>query len=181
MKHTLLLLSVICSQIGCSQNVSLQKKIQQLEQVKTMPYLPELSGDSLYWTVVKEKLNIVPFLIEKLNDTTMTVATVPNFGGNYTVADIVYQAMSEIIKDIPTLEFVIKSDNPAGGYWYYWDYVRGGYANRLTFQTKVKVWFEQNKLNLDWKEDTRTYRTAPDWKFPSDKHPAGGHYVLKQK
>lgn len=167
---------------GCAQGNLNQQKVDELKNVEKMPYIPELSGDSLYWVIVMEKLSIVPYLIEKLNDTTTTKATVPNFGGNFTVADIAYKAISEIIRDIPTMSFVVKSDSSAGGYWYYWDYVRESYVNRLTFQTKVKEWFEVNKSMLEWVENTHTYpRTAPDWKFQSAKHPAGGHYITKQK
>lgn len=180
MKNILIIICLITSQIGCSQNNSLEQKVNQLVNINQVPYLPEMSGDSIYWVVIKEKIEILPFLIKKLDDTTLTNATVPNFGGNYAVADIAYHAISEIIRGIPTMDFVIKSDNPAGGYWFYWDYVRVNYDNRLTFKAQVEKWFEKNKNNLIWKEDTRNYRTAPDWKFSSNKHPAGGHYVIKE-
>lgn len=180
MKLSLLLLLIAYSQIGFSQDNSFQKKIEKLPQIKEMPYAPELSGDSIYWVIVKEGLKVIPYLIERLSDTTITEATVPIFGGYYTVADIANRAIYDIIREIPTLDFVVNSNNPAGGYWYYWDYVRGGYNNRLMFQAKVKLWFEQNKINLVWKEDNGIYRADKDWKFKSLKHPAGGYYVLKR-
>lgn len=165
--------------ICCAQNNELSKKVDDLKYVKDVPYIPELSGDSLFWVVVKEKMEIIPYLIEKLEDTTRTEATVSNFGGNYTVADVAYRAITEIIHGVPTLELAEDPNNPEprDGYWGYWNYTRRSFENRKKFKKRVNEWYLSNKDKLEWVEYTRKFRTAPDWKFKTDKHPAGGYYV----
>jgi|SRR5690554_5009374 hypothetical protein len=182
MKSYFLIVFLTFTLIGCGQEIKISQKnlINNLKEIENLPYLPELSGDSIFWAVVKEGLNIVPLLIEKLDDTTITNAIVPNFGGFYTVADISNEIIATIIKDIPITEFVVKSDSTSGGYWYYWDYVRADIENRKLYKKKVKNWYQKNKSNLLWQEDNKIYRTSPDWKFESNKHPAGGYYILKK-
>jgi len=94
------------------------------------------------------------------------------------VADIANSAINEIIRGIPSLDFVDKTKDSPGGYWDYWLYVRFGYANRQKYKARMKRWFSDNKGNLEWLEDTRTYRTSPNWSF-GNRHPSGGHYTIK--
>jgi len=167
---------------GCTQEKNIiRNKVNNLRYVKEMPYIPELSGDSIYWSVVKEKLKVVPYLIEELDDTTETEATVPNFGGNYTVADIAFEAITEIIHGIPTKEFVEgPNELEKDGFWEYWNYTRSSYENRIKFKMRVEEWYKSNKNNLEWFEYTREFRSAPDWKYETNKHPIGGYYKLKE-
>ncbi|MCB0736552.1 MAG: hypothetical protein KDC92_03495 [Bacteroidetes bacterium] len=174
---------IFCSAIAviCSNQKNFENEVIAIKEIKKMPYIPELSGDSLFWSLVQKKLEVVPELINCLNDTTITQANVPNFGGYYTVADISYYIISEIIKDIPTDQFVDTVNSGAGGYWMYWNFVRTSYDNRLSFQKDVEKWYDINKSKLVWVEDNRKYRTAIDWKFPTSRHPAGGHYFIFSK
>ena len=164
---------------SCSAQGNLKSKVENLKEINEMPYIPEFSGDSVYWIAVKEKLLVVPYLIEKLDDTTATNASVPNFGGNYTVADISYQVLSDIIHGMPTKQFVDTTNLKTlslGGYWYYWEYVRSSYDNRKQFKQRIKSWFLENKRNLLWIEDTTIYRDD----FGKEmKNPAGGYYKVK--
>ena len=173
---------IFCSLFICKgQNKQLKKKVEDLKFVKEMPYIPELSGDSLFWTVVTEKLPIVPLLIEKLDDTTVTEAAVHNFGGYYTVADVAYRAIGEIIHSIPTLDLAEDSKlaEPREGYWGYWHYIRRSYENRKKFKARVKKWYAKHKNQLEWVEDNRKYRNARNWKFEPGKYPPGGYYKVK--
>lgn len=180
MKLVIRFISLILIFVSCdTQKKLFDIKIDNLRYINAMPYIPELSGDSLFWVVVKEKKAIVPYLINKLSDTTKTAATVPNFGGYYTVSDIAYKAINEIIPDIPTLELAEDSNNPEprDGYSGYWNYTRRSYTNRLNFQSNVRQWYNKNKSNLKWIKYTEKFRTAPDWKFKTSQHPAGGYYI----
>jgi len=179
----LLIIAVGLNILSCyAQDSELNLKTDNLKQITTMPYNPELSGDSLFWVVVKEGMTAVPYLIDKLDDTTMTEASVANFGGNYTVADIAYEAILIIIQGLPTLEFAEDPLNPEprDGYWGYWNYTRRSYENRVKFKNRVNEWYTKNKGNLIWIEYTRNFRTAPDWKFDKNRHPLGGYYKLKE-
>lgn len=131
-----------------------KEKIDRLKYVEHMPYICiayTKCGDELFWDVVKLKDKGIPFLIEKLNDSTETKAGVVLFGGNYSVADIAYVALKEIIHGIPTFELLGTEFNQNGcGNCNYWDFLRKEYQNRLNFKLAVKKWYHKNKKNLVW-------------------------------
>ncbi len=175
-----IIILIILLNINCySQNKDLKRIVNNLKNIKEMPYIPELSGDSLFWVVVKQKKKIIPYLIDKLDDTTKTSAIVPNFGGNYTVADVAYGAITKIIHDIPTSEFIGDKSVQKNGYQEYWKYTRKNLKNRKIFKHKVKKWYKSNKRKLVWYELKEKIRSASDWKFEENTHPSGGYYKLK--
>lgn len=151
--------------------------IDSLKYIQEMPYTceMELCGDELYWNSVRLKLNAIEYLIEKLDDTTKTKANVKLFGGQYTVADIAYDVICEIIHDIPTFELLgIPFDKEGCGYCAYWNHLNESYENREKFKESVKNWYYKNKENLIWIEsnDFETCDCRGD-------HPNQGHYSLK--
>jgi hypothetical protein len=178
MKYKIVIIFGLFLYTSClGQNYNLILKIENLKNINQMPYIPELSGDSLYWTIIIEKLDIVPLLIEKLDDTTITLAEVPNFGGYYTVADIANTAITEIIKDVPVLEMVEVKDDRIG-FGNYWNYTRSDFNNREKYKQRMLEWYQMNREKFIWNEDNRIYRVSEDWKF-DNKHPAGGYYLHK--
>ena len=162
-------------------------KIDSLKYVDDMPYIcrgnveskNELSmgcGDKRFWSTVKQKEKAIPFLLEKLNDTTMTEANVPNFGYNYSVADIAYVALEEIIHGIPTFELLgVKFDQEGCGYCSYWQHLDKNYKNKANFKIAVQNWYNSNKDKLVWVENNDF--TSCDC---SGTHPNNGHYELKK-
>lgn len=143
-----------------------------------MPYIGETidgNGDEIFWKVVQQKQTIVPTLISLLTDTTESQAYVPNFGGQYTVADIAYDALCEIIHGIPTFELLgVKFDDDGCGYCTYWNYLRSDIKNRKNFQTKVNAWYKTNKKKLVW-VNSNEFEIC-DCATP---HPNAGHFALK--
>jgi len=128
-------------------------------------------GDRLFWELVKGRKTIVPFLIEKLDDSTKTVVPVPDFGGFYTVADVAYAAMQEIIGNIPTTQFIAwKTDSSCMGKCEYWKYLRDDYKNRKAFQKEVKQW--EKTLGGRWIESDSLLTS--NGTFP---HPNNGYYI----
>lgn len=169
--------------VACGQemNIELQRVIRQVDSlkfVKEMPYICEtgICGDKLYWEVVRLGVSgIAELLIEKLDDATPTSANVPLFGGNYTVADIAFEAIKEIIHDIPTFELLgVPFDKDGCGYCAYWQHVNKNPKNRQKFKTAVKTWYHKNKNSLIWVK-SNDFVTC-DCK---GQHPDGGHYQLK--
>ena len=147
-----------------------------LNQIKQNPLLTTGCGDIIFWRTILQKEKIIPQLIQKLSDTTQTAVTVPNFGGQFTVADIAYTVLREIIKDIPTFDLLgTKFDKQGCGYCSYWTHVRKSIKNRQRFQTSVSNWYKQNQNNLIWV--TRDIVLTCDCAF---KHPNGGHFELKK-
>ena len=165
----------------------IKHQIDSLQYVNDMPYIcrdnvennNELSigcGDKVFWNVVKQKKKAIPFLLEKLNDSTMTVANVPNFGYNYSVADIAYVALEEIIHDIPTFELLgVEFDQEGCGYCSYWQHLNKNYQNRKNFKIAIQNWYDSNKDKLVWVENNEF--SSCDC---SGTHPNNGHYELKK-
>ena len=153
--------------------------VDSLKYVTYMPYIgeaPDGNGDRIFWKVVQQKRAIIPTLIGLLTDTTSAPAHVPNFGGRYTVADIAYDAIGEIIHGIPTFGLLgVKFDDDGCGYCAYWNHVRSDIKNRKHFQAKVKAWYKVNKKNLVWISSDEY--NGCDCAGP---HPNGGHFTLKK-
>ena len=182
MKMVFLFLIVLLNASCAVSQIPCKKEISNLSQVKTMPYFPELSGDDFFWEAVKCKIDIVPYLIKTLDNKKKTKANVNYFGGYYTVGDVAYRVLTEIIRDVPTLE-IIKEEwenfDENNGYGNYWNYVRESKENRITFKKKVRTWYEANKQNLVWVEEKKLYMKEDKEGTQRYPHPAGGYYKLK--
>lgn len=132
--------------------VANKKLVDSLKFVRFVPYI-ENYDDPIFWRIVEKGKEIIPNLINKMTDTKkLKEVYVPNFGGEYTVADVAYQALQEIIKDIPTFDLLGVSFSEDCGYCSYWFHVRASKRNRKKFQHAVREWYEQNKNNLVWVE-----------------------------
>jgi hypothetical protein len=162
------------------ERIELEALTDSLKFVTDVPYICRDSifsnykpgcGDRIFWRVVQQKKSIVSFLIDKLDDTTQTIVSVPNFGGYYTVADIAYTAMQEIIADIPTFKLLgVKFDKEGCGYCAYWNYLREDILHRKHFQQEVRKW--EDRIGGRWIESPKVLTC--DCSFP---HPNGGHYI----
>jgi hypothetical protein len=176
---------------GHQMSLELQEVITQIDSlkfVKEMPYncgdyvetnkrnpLTIGCGDELYWNSVKLNGNVIELLIDKLDDSTTTNAPVPFFGYNYTVADIAYTALQEIIHDIPTFDLLgVPFDKEDCGYCSYWQHLNKDFSNRQKFKETVKNWYHKNKDHLVWVEGNN-FATCDC----NGEHPNGGHYELK--
>jgi len=174
--------SLLDKLLSCGQQMKLelQEVINQMDSlkfVKEMPYICEIGicGDKLYWDAVSIGRSNVELLIDQLDDTTSTNANVVLFGGNYTVADIAFTVIKEIIHDIPTFELLgVPFDKDGCGYCSYWQHLNKKFSNRQKFKEVVRNWYHKNKDNLVW-VTSNEFETC-DCK---GNHPNGGHYELK--
>lgn len=111
----------------------------------------------------------------KLDYTTLTTANLVLFGGNYTVADIAFSVLTEIIHDIPTFELLgVPFDKEGCGYCSYWQHLNKDFSNRQKFKVSVRNWYLKNKDNIVWVK-SNNFATCDC----SGRHPNGGHYKLK--
>lgn len=164
-----------------------ESKIDSLKFVDDMPYICRdviENGDSfnpgcgskIYWDVVMLKKAALPLLLEKIDDSTSTEVSVPYFGYTYTVADIAYVAICEIIHGIPTFDLLpVNFDTNGCGYCSYWQHLNTDYQNRKDFQKALQYWCDSNKDNLVWVESN--YFSSCDC---SGIHPNKGHYELNK-
>lgn len=158
--------------------VDQRRLVDSLAYVTDMPYICESElpyaigcGSKIFWEVVQKKEAIIPFLIDKLTDTTTTEAYVPNLGGKYAVADVAYFALNEIIDGIPTFDLLgVAFDAQGCGFCSYWNYLREDMEHRKGFQSSVKEWYNTNKPNLIW---------VPSGQ-PFSGHQNGGMFHLKK-
>ncbi len=156
------------------------KLLDSLKHIREMPYICEGGlgcGDSIFWKVVSYKSEIVPYLIERINDTTQTEAYVVLFGGIWTVGDVAYAALEEIVWDLPTFRLLgTRFDKRGCGYCAYWKHINKSLKNREKFQRKVKQWYELNRADLVWVVSEEFQMCD----CMGRKHPNGGHYELKK-
>ena len=152
-----------------------KKLVDSLRYVTHIPYIDNC-GDPILWKIVGEGKAIVPALIDKLTDTrTVKELYVRFFGGEYTVADVAYVALCEIIADIPTFELLGVPFSEECGYCSYWYYVRENKCNRRNFLKVVREWYEENKNKLVWVESLHSL-TGDCFIVPSK-----GHYKVQHE
>lgn len=121
--------------------------------------------------------SIIPYLIAKIDDSTQTNLTVTNFGGVYTVGDLAYLALQEIIADIPTFELLgidCNSENDCG-YGKYWSHLRENNENKHSFRLAVQDWYYKIDHFFVWK-DSNLSSVGDCFKKPNVK----GHYEVYQ-
>ena len=162
----------------------IDSQIENFKEIEDMGYICEGKfavgkfgcGDTLFWNVVQMKEQAIEPLIERLADTTKSKAFVPNFGGHWTIGDISYATLQEIIHGIPTFDLLpVEFDASGCCYCSYWQYLRQGRENRLKFQKAVQDWLRRYRENLIW---------VSDYNFSScdcrGQHPNGGHFEVKK-
>lgn len=188
MKYVLYILALILLAAPAFGQANFQRQVDSLRFVAEMPYIcegqfrfndsfPMNCGDRRFWKVVTMKDNAIPLLIDRLDDTTTTPATAPNFGYSYTVADVAYAALEEIIHGIPTFKLLgVKFDTKGCGYCSYWQHLNKSSKNRQKFKKAVQEWYGNNKANLAW--ITSNDFSSCDCR---GQHPNGGHYQLQGK
>jgi hypothetical protein len=143
-----------------------------LKFVRSAPYMRNCD-DAIFWNIVCRGKDIVPALLDKMTDTARLEGVyVPNFGGEYTVADVAFQAIEEIIAGIPAFELLGIPFDEECGRCTYWLYVRAGIENRRRFQKALREWYELNKDKLIWTE-------SPLSLTGDCISPAKGHYKIK--
>ena len=134
---------------------------------KTSNSLPKPTGcgDKAFWSIVRLKDKAIPFLIEKLDDTTTTSVAVPQKSYNYKVADISYLILKEIVPELAL----------SNSKKYSLDTLRRNYRERISFKQQISNWYRVNKANLVWAKSDSFSNC--DCQGP---HPNGGHYIVKK-
>lgn len=166
----------------CSGQKNVYKeKVDRAIAIENMPYIPDLSGDDLFWNIMTDK-EILPYLIERISDTTTTKAPVRYFGSNYRIGDVCTTAIGQLIPAFRAVD-LIETDQRVideKGYGVYWEYVRN-YEKRKEFQRRVRSWYRTIKGKLQWVKDDKFYPTEDTENSPMRKLPAGGIYSIKTK
>jgi len=174
-------ISIFCFVISFSAfgQENYAKLVDSLRYVWAVPYM-ENCYDSVLCEIISKGKAIVPDLINKMtDDEVLKEMYIPFFPAEYTVADIAYVAIQEIIPDIPTYKLLGISLDKDCGSCSYWKHLQSK-KNRKKFQKNVRIWYEKNKDNLVWVENPDS---AMGWVTGdcSQPHPLGGHYFLQKE
>ena len=163
-----------------AQSYKVRHCAEQISFITDVPYLPELSGDSLYWSLVKQGKSVIPCLISNLSNTKQTDVVIPNYGGKNCVGDIAFSILCHIIHNIPIKDFILKNNRyPSSEDMTYMSFVSYRKNNRRFLKRKLREWYSHNQNNLEWVEDTITYNTARNWFYPLNHNPAHGYFIAK--
>jgi hypothetical protein len=113
-------------------------------------------------------MEILPLLIEILDDDTQTELIVSYVGGHAAVGDVALIAITHIIGDFPTQKLIgeqYRNRWETIGIGAYYEYVRASKENRSIFKENARDWIEKNKDTLIWEP------------LPKELNPAGGYWV----
>lgn len=188
MKWLLILIIALNSltDLYSQSNSELIKLVDDFKNVKDMPYICETlnynetagCGDSIFWDAIRQGDKILPYLLDRLDDTAISKAIVPVIGGNYTVGDISFFALTILIWDIPVLDFAedVNNPEPRDGYNGYWNYTRRSCENRKNFKNRVNEWYNSNNGRFIWINSGHI--SGCDCKVLNN--PAGGHFKLEE-
>jgi hypothetical protein len=145
--------------------------VKDIKHIKNLPYIGNCD-DTIFWGLVQQGKKNIPDLINKLTDVTILKEIyVPNFGGEYTVADAALVILNEKIKGIPIFELIGKKMSKACGHCTYWYYVRASQKNRIQLQKKMRLWYKDNENKLIWVNTTNALTGECIT-------PANGHYEI---
>lgn len=143
---------------------SLNEWIKERESIDSLRYLTTIPGaagiedrlidpdgpvafsqdEILFRKVVSYDRDAAWPLIAMLNETATTGITAAPFPYEYTVGDVAYLALQQIIPDIPTMKLLgIKDHDPADGYWPYWRKLNENPRNRRKFRRAVERWYDR--------------------------------------
>jgi|GEM_PF-6928382 len=147
-----------------------------LKYTAGIPATGNCDTSDIFWRVVKLKDKAIPGLLLNLEDTTETKVAI-NMQEWYTVADIAYIALREIIDTLPVpvltgAEPPITEDS---GYNSYRQYPGIHPARRKMLKKAVTEWYYSHKQNLVWKDNDTLFMPGCQ-----EKHPNRGRYRLME-
>ena len=112
----------------------------------------------LYWRIIAKGKAAIPFLIEKLSDTTPTNIKYRCKKTRLNVGDVAHFALTEIAEFPIFLVTKIQFDVIAQDCWSFYDYLFVN-ANKNEYQKKVQEWYDKQKLNYKSKKTSRKDQT----------------------
>lgn len=143
-----------------AQPINLQSLVDSLQYMKSDSL--DCSAD-IYWRTIGQGEKAIPYLIEKLTDTTSTRVKSYCKSTRLNVGDIAWFALNQI-GDFPVyvvirIQFCIVH---AGGCWSFYDYLFEN-ANKISIREKVTKWYAINRTRLRTK--TISQRNACQLKY----------------
>lgn len=159
-----IILSLYMSTFSFGQNTDIKSMVDSLQYLKADTL--DCKAD-LYWRIIAKGKMAIPFLIDKLHDTTSTSVAYRCKKTKLNVAEVAYFALREIAFfpafDITHIQFdVIKN-----GCWSFFDYFFNN-ANKKSYQTLVRQWYDANKTKFKPEKISKEKQTMYQKQFSID-------------
>ena len=155
---TLLLFSVSYSY---GQKIDIKAMVDSLQFIKTDTF--NCNAD-IYWRIVAQGQKAIPFLIDKLTDTTQTNIKYHCKKTNLNVGEVAHFALIEIANFpaflVTHIQFdVIIIDEKTGqGCWSFYDFLFIN-SNKLRYQKSVKEWYDKERTKYKVENISKTKQT----------------------
>ena len=145
------------SEISFAQNSDLKSMVDSLEFIKTDTL--NCNAD-LYWRVIVKGKAAIPFLIEKLSDTTPTNIKFHCKKTRLNVGEVAHFALTQIaefpIYVITKIQFDVFTDR---GCWTFYEYLFNN-ANKTEYRKSVQEWYDKQKGKYKPKRISKKDRSA---------------------
>jgi hypothetical protein len=154
----LLLLSVLPSH---GQKVDIKAMVDSLQFIKTDTF--NCNAD-IYWRIVAEGQKAIPFLIDKLTDTTQTKIKYHCKKTSLNVGEVAHFALTEIANFpaflVTHIQFdVITIDERTGkGCWSFYDFLFIN-SNKPRYQKSVREWYIKERAKYKVENISKTKQT----------------------
>ena len=156
-----------CLTLSYGQDADIRSMVDSLQCLKTDTL--DCSA-TLYWKIVAQSDKAIPFLIDKLNNTTITNISHKCKATKLNVGEVAYFALQQIAFFPPFVITHIQFDVFYGnGCWSFFDYFFND-ANKEHYQYLVRQWYNTNKAKFRVQKISKKKQTACQKQFNIDKY-----------
>jgi hypothetical protein len=152
------LLTITCSSLllfSFGQTRDLKAMVDSLKYLRADKL--DCTAD-IYWRIIGQEDKVIPFLIEKLSDTTSTNISFHCKSSKLNVAEVSYFALQQIASFpahvITHIQFDVITDNC----WSFFDYFFNN-QNKAAYQKMVRDWYTKNHSKFKKKKLAKEDRT----------------------
>ncbi len=153
--------------LSYGQNIDIKSMVDSLQYSKADTLD---CGATLYWRIISQSDKAIPFLIDKLSDTTLTNISYKCKLTKLNVSEVAYFALQQIASFpafvITHIQFHVYNDNNC---WSFFDYFFNN-ANKKNYQELVLQWYSKNKTKFKAKKISRKNLTDCQKQFNIDKY-----------
>lgn len=157
---TFFLLPVLTFSFGQNTDVKLMVDSLQYMKADTLD-----CRATLYWKIISQGEKAIPFLIDKLNDTTPTNISHSCKLIKLNAGEVAYFALQQIAFFPAFVTTHIQFDvTYRNGCWSFFDYLFNN-ANKKDYQYLVRQWYDTNKAKFKAQKISKKQQTACQKKF----------------
>ena len=150
---TILIILACCSTLALGQTNNIVLKVDSLRYLKEQPF----TCNSVYWRVVQNGKDAIPFLIDKLDDTTHIQISLTCKKTNVKFGDICYEALTEIL-NIPLFYVTHQQFDFIDQYGCQQGVLTYLENNRQKFKSQILTYYDKYKADLKFTRYSKDYK-----------------------